>query len=545
MISFMLALIILILMPFQAIAQSRFSVNVQFSSNEAYYDVGLENQKRPDVYLKIFAGDKIIYKSKSPDKDSFYFRDVISIEAQDYTTIRIDILDDDVKSDDLIMSHKIIMLPESYVISTEETNVKESHGGLIEIAVSSDSALRAASKDDQMIQSIERSIESALREIEDSLRYKQSSFDKDLMRFNLESAQKCVNKLQPLYTSLYEAKLRSLFKGFPELLSFHIYDPTRSNGFIDWMNGWFSGYHQASLKVIDWVTDSKMLDDKIGEKYYELALSPTMAAYDLGIEKISGDLLNQYAIKCGALMVAEMSGINLDQAYLFNLVDSGLIHSVIGIASELIDLRGDIKGNVDGGLDVLKTGMDVLKNNNISASSLKSLKDGISTTKNLTKQAPSQGFGAFIGMKVGMAIQSKALAALATKGFMGKTAVFFFKASSSKIVTSIGLSKIASIVAVKAATAAGGKTLMMIAQKAVGAAVGTLTLGVSVLFDFFMSKGIAFLTTDSMRAEIVKQNESICDDIITNIVTSFKPMIGDVSELILSEKNPSISLVKR
>ena len=67
----------------------------------------------------------------------------------------------------------------------------------------------------------------------------------------------------------------------------------------------------------------------------------------------------------------------------------------------------------------------------------------------------------------------------------------------------IGLSGIAKGIATKAAGAASGKALLLVAERSIGGAVSTVSMGIGVIFDYAIAKEIALDTNYSLKTYFI------------------------------------------
>jgi len=551
--TYLLMFLIFINQAFANTYETKIDIDFQAYKDKSY-DKGVFQQWKPDLYIKVLLGDQLLFKSDvAVDQLSFQYSMIASI--QDYMTIHIEVYDEDLKSDDLLMRTSVIFLPnQKYTHQTTDPQVEDSVGGHLSISVNHTSSEKV---DADLTEQVQSTI-NALSETIFTANNNDYEIDNEMTVEFCQSRQ-CANQLAPIYQALYRRRASKLLEHFSDLLTFHIYDESRDDGFINWINGWGSGYKQAGVKALDgmsWLLGEKSkylsmsektnrLEELIQREYLNRAFTPTMSIFEKGLEAISVELLNDFAARCGSLIVSEqvrLAEIYELGDYRVSIKNNGLVENII----RMIEKREYQKSKIKE-IDNVPKYVSRVKNIKTSvkyASKLlgkkgvnpKVLKDIVSKTMSKTEtQGGTKALGTALGTQVGLMVQSKALATLASKGLMGKASVLFFKASSSTLVSKLGLSAVVKGVASKAATAAGGKVLLLVAERAMGAAVSAASFGIGIAVDYLVSKGIATVSLEGMRKDFNRDNDKIKEKILNKIALKFDKQVNGVAQMIRDE----------
>lgn len=494
-------------------------VLIHYESNDARYDSMIGSMARPDVYITLSQGNRLVYKSNIVE-DAQVFNVATSINLSPHESLVIKVWDDDVKVDDLLMQNEILMPQhgsEGYHFETTESFVSDSHGGKLRVHVKV--------KRDMLnldLVRVEKSISDTFNAI--SYLVEQHTIDDYQIKdsnsvVEFKAAGACINQLKPLYVEKYKIMLNELLSSFPVLLSYHIYDDENDNSFVEWVTGWLSGYYQAYLKAKDLVAnhtsiqdyismDSDSLEKQIQKKYEELAFYPSIMSYNTGTETIEANIFNDMISKCSSILISEQIKIsNLYQIsnFSFQIKKDGIIQSTLKSIDDSMELKDSISS-----LYILDIANKFMPKKTISSGAGGSL-------------------GVLIGTKAGLAIQGKILSTLAAKGFMGKTSVFFFKIGSSKVIQTVGLGALSKVIASKAAAAAGGKLLILMAERVVGVVVSTVSLGLGVIFDYGLSEAIKAATANGLAQDITSQNNEILNSLKSSLYESINSKMVEIS----------------
>lgn len=378
----------------------------------------------------------------------------------------------------------------------------------------------------------------------------------------LQRFKECIDSQKAASLSQYQDEATQLMSSFEAQLKHNISNDGDKDDFIDWMNGWANGYRLALNKGLDFIGyvigRQDNLEELIKNKFDEIVIRPAISQYHEQLIIKQESIIRDYVVTCSTTAISEQYELaaqreSLD-GYEFQWNENG---AVMGILKATYDEAEEAKEFTRDQMDQMMGHPSTIQTNirrlNQAHKGIKTLRSGRSL-KQVMKIARAQAasktqtsltrtVGAGAGGIVGGVGVNLALKGLASKGLMGKTSALLFKASGSKIVSSMGLSSVTKMVSAKAASAAGGKMLFLVAEKSVIAATSAMTLGISAVLDYAFSKGMGAAQRSSMEKEFFKSAPSIRGAFEKQYTTSFKVAMEQASEAMLLDVNLSVQKI--